>query len=334
MAKKHTSVVHLNGNVYNAATGEIITRRDRATRHIDGFRPAQKNRSSPSAVSAQTLHQSKQRTRKLHSSVRKKQPKQQTTEQVAAGAGSASIIPQSSKYTLTNQSRSARARHHQRSRHISKFADPTTTQQDFSQPEAQLTQSQPQTNSPQNPSLQPPEVIPSETDRAQTAPSKRNWLIRQFQQKPKLSYTIVAVLATFIVGGYLTYTNIPNMTLRLAAQRAGFQASLPGYKPSGFRFLGPVSYGPGSITVNYTSDNDESQQFAIRQQESNWDSQSLLENYVLREAQQYVTFQERGLIVYVYDDANATWVDRGIWYTIEGNSALSNEQLLKIAASL
>lgn len=123
------------------------------------------------------------------------------------------------------------------------------------------------------------------------------------------------------------------MALRIASSRAGFQASLPGYSPSGFRFAGPVAYSDGVIELEYASNSDD-RAYSLTQKESAWDSQSLLDNYVENRTDDYLTFQERGLTVYVYDGSQATWVDRGIWYTIEGDSNLTTEQLLKIASSL
>jgi hypothetical protein len=45
-------------------------------------------------------------------------------------------------------------------------------------------------------------------------------------------------------------------------------------------------------------------------------------------------FQQKGLTIYMYDGSHATWVNQGVWYTIEGDSLLDTEQLLRIATSL
>ena len=153
------------------------------------------------------------------------------------------------------------------------------------------------------------------------------------EARPKLLPTAAGVAATLLLVGYVTYLNLPNMALRVAASRAGFEASLPGYKPTGFKLDGPIAYAPGQIALNFSTSSDE-RSFQLTQRESTWDSQSLLDNFVVRENKRYITFQEQGLTIYVYDDSNATWVDGGIWYTIEGESLLSSEQLLKIASSL
>lgn len=146
--------------------------------------------------------------------------------------------------------------------------------------------------------------------------------------------SVVAVsLAALLLIGYVTYLNVPRMALRVAAGRAGFAAELPGYVPSGFRFSGPVAYSPGELILQYTSNTDD-RYYEIREQETDWDSKTLLDNYVLGETDVYSTYQERGLTIYMFEGSRATWVNGGIWYTIGGDGELTSEQLLKIAASL
>jgi hypothetical protein len=141
-------------------------------------------------------------------------------------------------------------------------------------------------------------------------------------------------VAAVLVVGYVTFLNIPRMTLRLASSRAGFEAQLPGYSPSGFGFSGPVAYAPGQVTIQYASNTDD-RLYTIVEKQTTWDSETLLDNFVNQEAELPPSvYHERGLVVYIYDGTNATWVNGGIWYTIDGDSALTSEQLLKIAASL
>ena len=168
-----------------------------------------------------------------------------------------------------------------------------------------------------------------------TAPPSGKRRIRDFFAKRPRTVTILATGASvLLLVGYITYLNIPNMALRVAAARAGFEANMPGYRPNGFKFSGPISYSPGQITIKFDSNTDD-RSYTITERETNWDSQSLLENFVKSETDLYSTFQERGLTVFIYDGSNAAWVNGGIWYTIAGDASLLNsEQLLKIASSL
>src|SRR5665811_2332995 len=106
---------------------------------------------------------------------------------------------------------------------------------------------------------------------------------------------------------YITYLNIPNMAMRVAASRAGFEASMPGYNPNGFKFSGPIAYSPGQITIQFSSNTDE-REYNITERQTAWDSQGLLDNFVKDEtgsASAHSTFRERGLTVYVYDGSKA-----------------------------
>lgn len=140
-------------------------------------------------------------------------------------------------------------------------------------------------------------------------------------------------LAALLLIGFFVYQNIPNLSMRVASTKAGFSAQLPGYKPSGFSQDKLVTYSPGKVTVSFHSNSDD-RRFNVTQQVSNWNSQSLAENYLASNDKQYQTYQEQGKTIYVYDGTNATWVNGGVWYQIEGQSSLTSDQLLKIANSI
>ena len=145
-----------------------------------------------------------------------------------------------------------------------------------------------------------------------------------------ISTTVVAGL---LLGGFYAYQNVPNLAMRVAATRAGFAASMPGYSPAGFSFNGPVQYTAGQVVVSFKSNTDE-RNYKLTQQTSTWTSDSLLNNYVVASGKEYQTYQDRGRTIYIYDGSNATWVNGGIWYQIDGKSSMSSDQLAKIASSL
>jgi hypothetical protein len=145
-----------------------------------------------------------------------------------------------------------------------------------------------------------------------------------------ISTTVVAGL---LLGGFYAYQNVPNLAMRVAATRAGFNASMPGYSPSGFAFRGPVQYSAGQVVVSFKSNTDD-RTYKLTQQTSSWSSETLLNNYVAAAGKEYQTYQDRGRTIYIYDGSSATWVNGGVWYQIEGKSDLSSDQLVRIAASL
>lgn len=142
------------------------------------------------------------------------------------------------------------------------------------------------------------------------------------------------LLAAMLVGGFFAYQNIPNLNMRLASTRAGIQGSLPAYKPAGFALHGGIAYKPGQIVFGYKSTSDN-RNFKITQERSSWNSDTLVENYdPLKNSSSRIASQEKGKTLYIYNDSNATWVDGGIWYRIEGESQLNSDQLRNIADSL
>ena len=155
----------------------------------------------------------------------------------------------------------------------------------------------------------------------------------RFSLKQNFASAAAASLSVLLIVGYVTYLNIPNFAMKVVASRAGFDASMPGYTPDGFSFHGPVAYNSGKVVVDFTSNSDDSS-YQVAQQESNWDSKSLLENVVKEKSDKYLTFEDKGLTIYVYGGQNATWVNGGVMYSINSQSKLNTEQLINIATSI
>lgn len=139
--------------------------------------------------------------------------------------------------------------------------------------------------------------------------------------------------AGLLLVGFFGYQNAPNIDMRVAAAKSGVSAHMPGYSPAGFSAVRDVKSEPGKVSVIFRSNTDD-KKFTVSQQASNWSSDSLLSNHVLASKQPYQTYDDRGKTVYIYDNSNATWVNGGVWYRVDGNASLSSDQLLRIANSL
>jgi hypothetical protein len=142
-----------------------------------------------------------------------------------------------------------------------------------------------------------------------------------------------SVLAAVLLIGFFAIQNVPNLSMRVAAARAGVHASMPGYQPAGYSFKGPIQYGKGQVTISFASRTD-GRNYSVTQKETRWNSDALLTNYVMTEKKQYQTYVDRGRTLYIYNGSNATWVDNGIWYQVEGDSQMTTDQLVRIAASI
>lgn len=143
--------------------------------------------------------------------------------------------------------------------------------------------------------------------------------------------TATVALSMVVLTGYVTYLNYPNLTLRVAANRANIEAAMPGYIPSGYSFSGPIAHSPGQLVINFQ---DKAGNISLSQSETRWDSQSLLENKIRLSASTYDTYRENGLTIYTYDGRYAAWINSGILYEIESENELNPDEIIRMASSL
>lgn len=154
-----------------------------------------------------------------------------------------------------------------------------------------------------------------------------------FKRNPHFINIFSISVVIIILGGYFTYLNIPNWSVHVAAGQAGINATYPEYRPDGYSLDGPVTFNDGQVTIDFAA-NTGSSKFSLKQSKSSLDSSAVLDSIVRKKVgDKYITNQERGLTIYTYD-GNATWVNAGILYSIEGNAPLSSEQIRRIATSL
>lgn len=154
-----------------------------------------------------------------------------------------------------------------------------------------------------------------------------------FKRHPRLLNISSASLAVVMLGGYLTYVNLPNISVRVAAAQAGIAATYPTYTPSGYSLNGPVAFADGQVSMKFAS-NVGPQNYTVKQVKSSWDSSALLENYVApSSSDSYQTLSDSGLTIYTYGNS-AAWVNGGILHTIDGEASLSPDQVRKIATSM
>lgn len=158
-----------------------------------------------------------------------------------------------------------------------------------------------------------------------TKAKKNNWV--------KFSGFASGFAAVALFAGYMTYLNIPDISVRVAASQAGINATYPDYKPDGYKLNGPVAFSKGEVSLDFKSNVSDSS-YKIHQTASSWDSNALLENYVKNKSNNiYSVSREKGITVYTFNNGEAAWVDGGILYTLSGNAELSPDQIRKIATS-
>lgn len=190
---------------------------------------------------------------------------------------------------------------------------------------------------PARPQAQPPQrdmfeaAIANARSHEEPAPkeSRRPKAKRTVRRHVRRFSISTAVVVMLLLGGFFAYQNKIALELQLASARAGFPASMPGYRPSGYAAKS-LKYSPGMVTIGYRG-GDHS--FNVTQKQSNWDSETLLQNYVADANQSYQAYEAAGRTVYVYGN-NATWVNGGVWYQVNGNASLTTKQFLDIATSM
>lgn len=151
----------------------------------------------------------------------------------------------------------------------------------------------------------------------------------RFLYKKKLISALTIFLSVIILVAFLSYQRVPNVAIKLAANRAGFSAVNPDNVPSGFSYKSPIEIDDKTIKITYK--NSQSMQYTVSQQPSFWTDESLLSGFL--KSSTYQTYYDDNLTVYVYGNSNATWLKDGLWFNLVSNGALSREQLLSIASS-
>ncbi|NTW62031.1 hypothetical protein HGB25_01300 [Candidatus Saccharibacteria bacterium] len=150
--------------------------------------------------------------------------------------------------------------------------------------------------------------------------------------KMSLFSRITIGIISLVAIGYITYINMPGLSVRVASAQAGIDASYPEYHPDGYGVNGPVTYSDGQVTIKFKATAGTGE-FSIKQSKSSWDS-TAVKNQVNKESKgEFITTEEHGLTIYTFD-GNATWVNGGILYKISGSAPLSGEQIRRIATSL
>lgn len=341
-------IIEINGKKYNVATGRIIdsvttahtTPAKRSTppapprsngTMIDGFvrrsqaqpitqKSPQNHTKAASFTPKQVTKVSRvpQKSKTLMRPGLKKPQHQQSAKQTKPINKSA--------LSITNPQRENRAKQTPKSSHISKFNKSSSSTSKVVKRSGELPVASPkhvQHHSEKSATKQFEKAVHNATSHLETfVPNTKS-------KARKLLITSAAVVSV-IVCGFLAYQMIPAIKVKFAGTRAGFSASLPGYSPAGFGLSGDIAASSGEVTLTYKSRTDD-KNYKLSQTPSNWTSQALLNNFVIPANKPYQTYEDQGKTVYIYDNSNATWVDGGVWYKLEGNANLTSDQLLRIA---
>lgn len=181
------------------------------------------------------------------------------------------------------------------------------------------------------PAAQPSPAVAAMIDQGQinTVTPKEKKLAKKGAKVGTVALTAVGLL---LLGAYVWQVNYPNLALKVASGKAGINATVPNYLPNGWQISGNINSSPG--LVSYQLNSKDGKKATINESKTDWDSQALAENYVNNQSDKYLALQAAGLTIYVYNN-QASWVNNGTWYRIEGtDTGLSQDQLIRMATSL
>lgn len=148
----------------------------------------------------------------------------------------------------------------------------------------------------------------------------------------RLISSVASLAAVLVVVGFVAYMNKASVELQLASVRAGFQASLPNYTPTGYERQAAKA-ADGRVAINFLSPASQ-ENFTLTQESSSWDSQTLFDSIVAQNNSTYQTVQSHGRTIYLYGGDKAAWVDGGILYKVDGNAKLNSDQVISLATSM
>ena len=144
-----------------------------------------------------------------------------------------------------------------------------------------------------------------------------------------MSCAAVAVLAI----AYFVNINMPDISLKVAAMQTGIEATYPSYVPRDFS-LSDIASESGKITLKFKN-STTGDAFTIVEEQSAWDSNALLSNYVKPNyGDNFSTIREQGLTLYM-SNSDACWVNGGVVYKLTTDSgSLTKKQIKSVATSL
>lgn len=348
------NVITLNGNRYDAVTGHLIDSRPQkpvskpvTSSSVEGF---VSNNLPKKPITKRSSHNISRPTHKSKTLMRRVVNKP-TIKKLDSNLKSKPTIQKS---ISTNPSRELRAKSTNRSTLVSRFGNKVSSsstkysnipiakapkvhaeKKEIDINVAKNNSGNPAANSTKNSNL-----VQNALKNAQSYNSiktkklkKSHKLAKKLRVKPGFLNVSMFVLAGLLLAGYFSYNNVPNLAMKVASNRSGINGNVPEYQASGFSFKGPIQYKTGEIKLSYSSNSDK-RSYEIIQRNSEWNSDALLSNHVAVNGRTYQILQEKGKTIYIYDGDNASWIENGVWYEINGGEALSANQVIKIANSL
>lgn len=160
----------------------------------------------------------------------------------------------------------------------------------------------------------------------------RDRKIRRKSSFGRFALALGCATACIAIAIYFVGSNIPDISVRVAALQTGIEASYPTYIPQDYS-LSDISSEEERIVMRFKGPNKST--FTIVEERSSWDSSALQRNYVETTwGENYTTTHEQGITIFI-SDSDAAWVNGGILYKItSSDNNLTKKQLRNIVTSM
>lgn len=132
---------------------------------------------------------------------------------------------------------------------------------------------------------------------------------------------------------FIVQSNMPDISIKVAAMQTGIQATYPSYVPRDYRLSGVYTAQDNSVAMDFLGPNQA--KFTLTEEKLPWDSTALLNRFIKPKwGEDFTTIKEQGITIYI-SGSNAAWVNAGIVYKITNlHGELTKKQIKNIVTSL
>ena len=174
-------------------------------------------------------------------------------------------------------------------------------------------------------------VKPVASIKAKTASSSKT--LAKHNKGARVFFAFLCSSAVVAALFFVVQSNMPDISIKVAAMQTGIQATYPSYVPRDYRLSGVYTAQDNSVAMDFLGPNQA--KFTLTEEKLPWDSTALLNRFVKPKwGEDFTTIKEQGITIYI-SGSNAAWVNAGIVYKITNlHGELTKKQIKNIVTSL
>ena len=174
-------------------------------------------------------------------------------------------------------------------------------------------------------------VKPVASIKAKTASSSKT--LAKHNKGTRVFFAFLCSSAVVAALFFVVQSNMPDISIKVAAMQTGIQATYPSYVPRDYRLSGVYTAQDNSVAMDFLGPNQA--KFTLTEEKLPWDSTALLNRFVKPKwGEDFTTIKEQGITIYI-SGSNAAWVNAGIVYKITNlHGELTKKQIKNIVTSL